>query len=61
MGHLLGLFHPSGPKKGSSDLLGNLANMLTYPEPDMDRLMDYHAGTRLIRKEWEIINPQLNQ
>ena len=58
MGHLLGLFHPSGPPRDSNSLLENLANMLIYPEPGNGRLMDYHLGTRLIRKEWEIINPQ---
>ena len=51
VGHLLGLKHPF-------DLTGNDASLLAFPESGLDRLMDYHDGYRLIRKEWETINPQ---
>ena len=54
-GHLLGLRHifdfTLDPGKPAT-------HMLLYPEPNDDRLMDYHSGFRLTRPEWEKVNPQ---
>ena len=54
-GHQLGLRHIFD---FTVDLGKPATHMLLYPEPDMDRLMDYHSGFRLTRPEWEKINPQ---
>lgn len=52
VGHMLGLYHPFDLDSA------NPASLIAVPDFNTDRLMDYHKGYRLIRREWEVINPQ---